>query len=125
CHAGAADATDDDGKGIRLMTGIANVWEIATHNMRQSRIAVAFVAILVLFFVLSDNFLTPGNITNIVLQYSYILILAIGMMMVIIGGHIDLSVGSLVALTGAVAAVVVIKGGMPWWAGVLAALLVG
>ena len=107
------------------MTGIANVWEIATRNMRQSGIAVAFVAILVLFSVLSDNFLTPGNITNIVLQYSYILILAIGMMMVIIGGHIDLSVGSLVALTGAVAAVVVIKGGMPWWAGVLAALLVG
>lgn len=107
------------------MTGIANVWEIATRNMRQSGIAVAFVAILVLFSVLSDNFLTPGNITNIVLQYSYILILAIGMMMVIIGGHIDLSVGSLVALTGAVAAVVVIKGGMPWWTGVLAALLVG
>lgn len=107
------------------MTGIANVWEIATRNMRQSGIAVAFVAILVLFSVLSDNFLTPGNITNIVLQYSYILILAIGMMIVIIGGHIDLSVGSLVALTGAVAAVVVIRGGMPWWAGVLAALLVG
>src|SRR5690625_5738060 len=107
------------------MTGIANVWEIATRNMRQSGIAVAFVAILVLFSVLSDNFLTPGNITNIVLQYSYILILAIGMVLVIIGGHIDLSVGSLVALSGAVAAVVVIKGGHPGWVGVLAAVGVG
>ena len=107
------------------MTGIANVWELATRNMRQSGIAVAFVAIVALFSVLNSNFLSPGNITNIVLQYSYILILAIGMVLVIIGGHIDLSVGSLVALTGAVAAVVVIKGGMPWWVGVLAAIGVG
>src|SRR5699024_5319130 len=99
------------------MTGIANVWELATRNMRQSGIAVAFVAIVALFSVLNSNFLSPGNITNIVLQYSYILILAIGMVLVIIGGHIDLSVGSLVALTGAVAAVVVIKGGQPWWVG--------
>lgn len=59
------------------------------------------------------------------LQYSYILILAIGMVIVIIGGHIDLSVGSLVALTGAVAAVVVIKAEQPWWVGVLAAIGVG
>lgn len=107
------------------MTGIANVWELATRNMRQSGIAVAFVAIVALFSVLNSSFLSPGNITNIVLQYSYILILAIGMVLVIIGGHIDLSVGSLVALTGAVAAVVVIKGGMPWWVGVLAAIGVG
>ena len=107
------------------MTGIANVWELATRNMRQSGIAVAFVAIVALFSLLNSSFLSPGNITNIVLQYSYILILAIGMVLVIIGGHIDLSVGSLVALTGAVAAVVVIKGGMPWWVGVLAAIGVG
>ncbi|WP_277051065.1 multiple monosaccharide ABC transporter permease [Ruania albidiflava] len=107
------------------MTGIANVWELATRNMRQSGIAVAFVAIVALFSVLNSNFLSPGNITNIVLQYSYILILAIGMVLVIIGGHIDLSVGSLVALTGAVAAVAVIKGGQPWWVGVLAAIGVG
>ncbi len=59
------------------------------------------------------------------LQYSYILILAIGMVMIIVAGHIDLSVGSVVALTGAVAAVVVIREGMPWWVGILAALLTG
>ena len=69
--------------------------------------------------------LCPGNITNIVLQYSYILILAIGMVIVIIGGHIDLSVGSVVALTGAVSAVLVIQQGSPWWVGVLAGLGVG
>lgn len=81
---------------------------------------------MALFAVLTDGVsLSPGNLTNIVLQYSYILVLAIGMVIVIIGGHIDLSVGSVVALTGAVSAVLVIREGMPWWAGVLAALAVG
>lgn len=47
------------------------------------------------------------------------------MIIVIIGGHIDLSVGSLVALTGATAAVVSIRSGQPWWVGALAALAVG
>jgi putative multiple sugar transport system permease protein len=47
------------------------------------------------------------------------------MVIVIIAGHIDLSVGSVVALTGAVSAVVVIRHGQPWWVGVLAALAVG
>nr|WP_279588584.1 multiple monosaccharide ABC transporter permease [Brooklawnia cerclae] len=94
-------------------------------NLRQSGIMVAFVAIVILFALLNPNFLSPGNITNIVLQYSYILILAIGMLFVIVLGQIDLSVGSVVALTGAVSAVLVIRQGMPWWAGVLAALVTG
>ena len=96
-----------------------------TQNLRQSGIFIAFVAIVALFSVLHENFLSPGNLTNIVLQYTYILILAIGMVIVIIGGHIDLSVGAVVALAGAVSATVVIKEGMPWYVGVLAALVVG
>lgn len=108
------------------MTAIANLRELATRNLRQSGIYVAFVAIIALFAILTNGLLlTPGNISNIVLQYSYVLILAIGMVIVIIAGHIDLSVGSVVALTGAVSAVIVIKGGQPWWVGILAALVVG
>lgn len=105
--------------------GAGGVRGLLTANLRQSGIFVAFVAIVALFALLNENFLSPGNLTNIVLQYSYILILAVGMALVIIGGHIDLSVGSVVALTGAVSAQVVIRQGMPWWAGVLAALAVG
>lgn len=108
------------------MTAVAGLKDIFTRNLRTSGIYIAFVAIIGLFTILTDGMLlSPGNITNIVLQYSYILILAIGMVIVIIAGHIDLSVGSVVALTGAVAAVVVIKNGSPWWIGVLAALAVG
>jgi len=107
------------------MNAIAGLRDLLTRNLRQSGIFIALIAIVALFAALNPMFLSPTNLTNIVLQYSYILILAIGMVMVIVAGQIDLSVGSVVALTGAVSAVVVIRQGMPWWAGVLAALVVG
>ncbi|MFN3866299.1 MAG: multiple monosaccharide ABC transporter permease [Demequina sp.] len=108
------------------MTGITNIRELVMRNLRQSGIVVAFVAIIALFTALTDGtLLDPGNLTNIVLQYAHILVLAIGMVIVIIGGHIDLSVGSIAALAGGVAAVLLIKEGLPWYVGVLAAVGVG
>ena len=119
-------ATPDTGAAATLHTGTSDPRALILGNLRQSGIYIALVVIVALFAVLTDGVsLSPGNLTNIVLQYSYILVLAIGMVIVIIGGHIDLSVGSVVALTGAVSAVLVIREGMPWWAGVLAALAVG
>src|SRR4051794_2386832 len=104
-----------------LRTGTSDIRSLLTRNLRQSGIYVAFVAILALFAILTGGVsLSPGNITNIVLQYSYILILAIGMVIVIIAGHIDLSVGSVVALTGSVSAVRVIRPGAPGGGGALA-----
>ncbi|MBG6066852.1 ABC transporter permease [Micromonospora ureilytica] len=109
-----------------LHSGTSDLRALVLNNLRQSGIYVALVVIVALFAVLTDGvLLSPGNITNIVLQYSYILVLAIGMVILIIGGHIDLSVGSIVALTGAVSAVLVIQQGHPWWIGVVAALAVG
>jgi putative multiple sugar transport system permease protein len=109
-----------------LHAGTSDVRALLTRNLRQSGIYVAFVAIIALFAVLTHGVsLSPGNITNVVLQYSYILVLAIGMVLVIIAGHIDLSVGSVVALTGATSAVLVIQKGYPWWVGGAAALAVG
>lgn len=103
----------------------AGIRDLLSRNMRQSGILIAFAVVFVGSAIANPNFLSPGNITNIVLQYSYILILAMGMLLVIVAAQIDLSVGSVVALAGAVAAVVVIKYQLPWWAGVLAALVVG
>jgi len=105
---------------------VASTFQNLTRNLRTSGIYVAFVAIVGLFAWRTDGLLLgPTNLTNLVLQYSYILILAIGMVMVIIAGHIDLSVGSVVALVGAVSATIVVRNGMPWWVGVLAGLFVG
>ncbi|GAA3697730.1 sugar ABC transporter permease [Zhihengliuella alba] len=108
------------------MTVASDIKDLFTKNLRTSGIYIAFALIIVLFTVLTDGLLlSPINITNIVLQYSYVLILALGMIMVIVAGHIDLSVGSLVAFTGAVSAVLVIQQDLPWWLGVLAALGMG
>jgi putative multiple sugar transport system permease protein len=119
-------AAGHDAPTAALHAGTHNLRTLLLGNLRQSGIYVALVVIVALFAILTGGVsLSPGNITNIVLQYSYILVLAIGMVIVIIGGHIDLSVGSVVALTGAVSAVLVIEQGHPWWLGVLAALAVG
>lgn len=108
------------------MTGTANLKDLFLRNLRQSGIFIAFVAIVALFTFLTDGtLLSPENLTNVVLQYSYILVLAIGMVIVIIGGHIDLSVGSVAALASAVSGILVIKDGHPWWIGVIAAIVVG
>ncbi len=108
------------------MGALEAVKDVFTKNLRQSGIYVAFVAIVVLFYFTTDGILlTPQNVSNIVVQNSYILILAIGMVIVIIAGHIDLSVGSVVAFTGAIAGVITVRHNLPWWAGVIGALLVG
>ena len=59
------------------------------------------------------------------LQNAHILIMALGMILVIVGGHIDLSVGSVLAFASAVSAVLVIRMGLPWWVGVIAAIITG
>src|SRR3978361_2467218 len=119
-----AEVADAPAKALK--TGTSDLRELLTRNLRQSGIYVAFFVVVVLFAILTGGTsLSPGNITNIVLQYSYVLVLAIGMVIVIIAGHIDLSVGSVVALTGAISAVLVIRDGMPGWVGVLAAIGVG
>jgi putative multiple sugar transport system permease protein len=97
-----------------------------SFNPRQSGIYVAFALIVVLFTVLTDGaLLQPQNISNIIVQNSYILILAIGMILIIIAGHIDLSAGSVVAATGAISAVLMVNLNMPWPLAVLITIVVG
>ncbi|CAM5520896.1 multiple monosaccharide ABC transporter permease [Streptomyces hirsutus] len=96
------------------------------RNMRQYGMLIALGLIVVLFAVWTDgDLLLPRNVSNLVLQNSYILILAIGMMLVIIAGHIDLSVGSLTAFVGSMAAVFMVRNDLPWPVAVLLCLAVG
>ncbi|MEU9383402.1 multiple monosaccharide ABC transporter permease [Streptomyces sp. NPDC048279] len=96
------------------------------RNMRQYGMLIALGLIVALFAVWTDgDLLLPRNVSNLVLQNSYILILAIGMMMVIIAGHIDLSVGSLTAFVGAFAAVLTVDHGVPWPVALVLCLVMG
>ncbi|MFC9288786.1 multiple monosaccharide ABC transporter permease [Streptomyces sp. NPDC057052] len=96
------------------------------RNMRQYGMLIALGLIVALFAVWTDgDLLLPRNVSNLVLQNSYILILAIGMMLVIIAGHIDLSVGSLTAFVGAFAAVLTVQHDVSWPVAVVLCLVVG
>ncbi|MEV6591981.1 multiple monosaccharide ABC transporter permease [Streptomyces acidicola] len=96
------------------------------RNMRQYGMLLALGLIVALFAVWTDgDLLLPRNVSNLVLQNSYVLILAIGMMLVIIAGHIDLSVGSLTAFVGAFAAVLTVQNNVPWPLALVLCLLVG
>src|SRR3954471_12655040 len=84
-----------DAQQQALHSGTSDLRELLTRNLRQSGIYIAFLVVVLLFAVLTGGTsLSPGNITNIVLQYSYVLVLAIGMAIVIIAGPIDLSAAS-------------------------------
>jgi putative multiple sugar transport system permease protein len=82
------------------------------NNMREYGMLLSLVAIMALFQVLTDGtLLRPLNLTNLVLQNSYIVIMALGMLLVIVAGHIDLSVGSVCGFIGALAAVLMVQMG--------------
>jgi len=82
-----------------------------TGNMRELTMLVALVLIIVFFYIFTDGkILKPMNISNLINQNAYVVILAIGMLLCILtGGNIDLSVGSTVAFVGACAAIFIIE----------------
>jgi putative multiple sugar transport system permease protein len=106
-------------------------------NLRQNGIFLALIGLIIFFAATTPGAasITPDNVSNLVMQNGYILVLAIGMVMVIIAGHIDLSVGSIAAFIGAVAGVFVVRPleqdgwewlpALPWFVGIIAAILVG
>jgi len=98
---------------------------------RQLGILGSLVVIILIFQVLTwilrgaGLTLSSGNLINVVNQYSYILILAIGMVMVIIMGHIDLSVGSVAAFVGVVVAKSMSEWNVPWPLAIVLGLVLG
>ena len=100
--------------------------QIFSGGARQFGMIFALVALVGIFQVATGGkVLTPTNAQNIINGNSYVLILAIGMVLVIIAGHIDLSVGSVAAVVGIVVALAIRDWGIPWWLGVLLGLAVG
>ena len=96
------------------------------NNLRNYGMLLSLFAIMLFFQVMTDGtLLQPLNLTNLVLQNSYIVIMALGMLLVIVTGHIDLSVGSVAGFIGAVAAVLMVRYHVAYPLAFLACLLVG
>ncbi|MBP2233175.1 putative multiple sugar transport system permease protein [Azospirillum agricola] len=79
-------------------------------HMRDYGMLISLLAIVAFFqYMTGGTLLQPLNLTNLVLQNSYIVIMALGMLLVIVAGHIDLSVGSIVGFIGALAAILMVQ----------------
>jgi putative multiple sugar transport system permease protein len=100
--------------------------ELFRSNIRDYGMLIALIAIMVFFQIRTDGILMkPVNITNLVLQNSYIIVMALGMLLIIVAGWIDLSVGSVAAFVGAIAAVLMVKMDVHWGLTMLISLIVG
>ena len=96
------------------------------NNLREYGLLISLVAIMVFFQAMTNGTLfQPLNLTNLILQNSYIIVMALGMLLVIVAGHIDLSVGSVSGFIGAVAAVLMVEYEMHFVPATLICLVLG
>jgi putative multiple sugar transport system permease protein len=105
---------------------MATLYNLFKNNIRQYGMIIALILITLFFQIMTHGVLLKSlNVTNLILQNSYILVLAIGMLLVIITGSIDLSVGSVAAFIGAVSAVMMVNMKMPFIYALIISLLIG
>jgi putative multiple sugar transport system permease protein len=107
-------------------SNVVSITSYIRSNIREYGMLLALVAIMVFFQIYTGGILfAAGNLTNLVLQNSFIVIMALGMLLVIVAGHIDLSVGSIVAFVGAIAAILTVEYQMNFLLAALICLLIG
>lgn len=95
-------------------------------NMKQYGMVFALLAIYIIFYFMTGGInATPMNMNNLIMQNSYVVILATGMLLCVLTGNVDLGVGSYLALCGAIAAKLVVEKGMSIPVAFLITILVG
>lgn len=109
-----------------------NALNFVKKLLKDNTMLVILIAVMALFQILmiitsgQGTLFTPSNITNIILQNSYVLILAAGMLLCILtGGNIDLSVGSVICLVGAIGGKLIVDAHVPIGIAIVICLLVG
>jgi putative multiple sugar transport system permease protein len=96
------------------------------NTFREYGLMISLVAIMVFFqFMTNGTLFKPLNLTNLILQNSYVIIMALGMLLVIVAGHIDLSVGSVAGFIGALAAVMMVRFGVDFRIATILCLIAG
>jgi putative multiple sugar transport system permease protein len=95
-------------------------------NIRDYALLLSLIAIMIFFqFTTNGTLFKPVNMTNLILQNSYIVIMALGMLLIIVAGHIDLSVGSVSGFIGAVAAIMMVNAKIDPFTTTIACLALG
>lgn len=95
-------------------------------DMKQYGMVLALIAVFVIFAVMTGGKnMSPANINNLIMQNGYVVILAVGMLLCVLTGNIDLGVGSIVALTGAAVGILMVDFKASMWVAILAALFIG
>jgi putative multiple sugar transport system permease protein len=101
--------------------------KVVKNNLRQYTMLIALILLMIIFqFATGGVLFRPMNINNLILQNAYVFILAVGMMLLLInGGNIDMSVGSVLAFISAILGIMLIKNHQPLWLAIIVALLLG
>ncbi|MCJ2096244.1 sugar ABC transporter permease [Methylobacterium sp. J-072] len=99
---------------------------LGTSQVRDYGLLIALL-LITLFFEYTTNgvLFQPLNLTNLILQNSYVVVMALGMLLVIVAGHIDLSIGSIVGFVGALAALLMVRFGLDPLSATIICLAVG
>jgi D-xylose transport system permease protein len=122
--------SDLDPRLVGEQPGLAGAWAGFRRRLAQGELGtvpviVGIAIIWVIFWIANDRFLTPGNLTNLGLQVAAIGTISIGVVLVLLLGEIDLSVGQLSGLAAGIMAVLNVKQGWPGWLAILAGLATG
>lgn len=105
---------------------ISELFCLAKTNIRDYMMYIALVIIMIFFnWKTQGAFLQAANISNLIKQVGYVAVLAIGMTLILILKHIDLSVGYVAGFSGAIAAILMTQFGVNEWVAILAVLVLG
>jgi D-xylose transport system permease protein len=122
--------SDLDPRLITDQPGLAGAWAGFRRRLSQGElgslpVVIGIAIIWLIFYIANDRFLSPGNLTNLVLQIAPVGTIAVGVVLVLLLGEIDLSVGTLSGLCAAIMAVLNVQHGVPGWLALLAGLATG
>ncbi len=118
----SAATETEDRQRQRILDHAAGVWSATS---RYAAVLVMLIVIFVVFAVTQDRFFTTANLENLLTSVSILWVVSIGMTFVVLTGGIDLSVGSLLALTGLILASLLNGVGLPAWLAVVLAVAAG
>ncbi|NPV65862.1 MAG: ABC transporter permease [Anaerolineae bacterium] len=110
---------------MTTVTGVQARRAIFASWLRRGTVFIILLTLVVFFSLASDRFLQSRNLVNILVQNAPVIVMAVGMTMAMLVGGIDLSVGSVAALAGAISAGLIVRDGLSVYAGMLVGLVVG